>query len=109
VYCNSVRIAGDEMDEAIIKYIREKYNVLISESAAEEVKWTLGSAFPSELTRTMEVSGRDQFEGLSSDTVTASVDFDVLHGSDIEVQLGSSNTQTVGSAAFAGLQFTTRF
>jgi rod shape-determining protein MreB len=64
VFSDSILIAGDEMDEAIIKYIREKYNVLISESSSEEVKWTLGSAFPSEFSRTMEVSGRDQFEGL---------------------------------------------
>ena len=64
VFSDSILIAGDEMDEAVVKYIREKYNVLISESSAEEVKWTLGSAFPSDLTRTMEVSGRDQFEGL---------------------------------------------
>ena len=64
VFSDSILIAGDEMDEAIIKYIREKYNVLISETAAEEVKWTLGSAYKSEKTKTMEVSGRDQFEGL---------------------------------------------
>jgi len=64
VVSTSLRIAGDEMDEAIIKYIREKYNVLISESAAEEVKWNLGSAYPSEKPRTMSISGRDQFEGL---------------------------------------------
>ncbi len=64
VFSDSILIAGDEMDEAIIKYIREKYNVLISESSAEEVKWTLGSAFPTETPRTMEISGRDQFEGL---------------------------------------------
>ena len=44
VFADSILIAGDEMDEAIIKYIREKYNVLISEAAAEEVKWSLGSA-----------------------------------------------------------------
>ena len=64
VFSDSILIAGDEMDEAIIKYIREKYNVLISEASAEEVKWALGSAFPSETPRTMEISGRDQFEGL---------------------------------------------
>ena len=64
VFSDSILIAGDEMDEAVSKYIREKYNVLISEAASEEVKWTLGSAWPSEHTRTMEVSGRDQFEGL---------------------------------------------
>ncbi|MBK8727070.1 MAG: rod shape-determining protein [Holophagaceae bacterium] len=64
VFSDSILVAGDEMDEAIIKYIREKYNVLISEASAEEVKWSLGSAFPSAETRTMEISGRDQFEGL---------------------------------------------
>jgi rod shape-determining protein MreB len=64
VFSDSILIAGDEMDEAIIKYIREKYNVLISESAAEEVKWNLGSAYPSDKPRTMNISGRDQFEGL---------------------------------------------
>jgi rod shape-determining protein MreB len=64
VFSDSITVAGDEMDEAIIKYIREKYNVLISESAAEEVKWNLGSAYPSDKARTMSISGRDQFEGL---------------------------------------------
>jgi len=60
VFADSILIAGDEMDEAIIKYIREKYNVLM----AEEVKWSLGSAYSSDKTRTMSISGRDQFEGL---------------------------------------------
>jgi rod shape-determining protein MreB len=64
VFADSIPIAGDEMNEAIIKYIREKYSVLISESAAEEVKWNLGSAYPTENTRTMNVAGRDLFEGL---------------------------------------------
>ncbi|MDR3672452.1 MAG: rod shape-determining protein [Holophaga sp.] len=64
VFSDSITVAGDEMDEAILNYIREKYNVLISEVAAEEVKWSLGSAYPSEKTRTMYISGRDQFEGL---------------------------------------------
>ncbi|MDR0499522.1 MAG: rod shape-determining protein [Holophagales bacterium] len=64
VFSDSIPVAGDEMNEAIIKYIREKYNILISESAAEDVKWKIGSAYPSENTRTMSVSGRDQFEGL---------------------------------------------
>jgi rod shape-determining protein MreB len=64
VFSDSIAIAGDEMDEAISRYISEKYNVLISESAAEEVKWGLGSAYFSNKTRTMTVAGRDQFEGL---------------------------------------------
>ena len=64
VFSDSIPIAGDEMNEAIIKYVREKYNVLISESAAEDVKWKLGSAYPTEHSRTMSVSGMDMFEGL---------------------------------------------
>jgi len=64
VFSDSIAIAGDEMDEAINQYIFEKYNVLISSTAAEEVKWGLGSACPSQTTRTMTISGRDQFEGL---------------------------------------------
>jgi rod shape-determining protein MreB len=64
VFSDSIPIAGDKMDEAISQYIFEKYNMLISATAAEEVKWGLGSACPSPTTRTMAISGRDQFEGL---------------------------------------------
>ena len=64
VFADSITIAGDEMDVAILNYIREKYNLLISESTAEQVKWSLGSAYSSEKSRTMSISGRDQFEGL---------------------------------------------
>jgi len=64
VFSDSIPIAGDEMNEAIIKYVREKYNVLISESSAEDVKWRLGSAYPNEHSRTMSISGMDMFEGL---------------------------------------------
>ena len=64
VFEDSIPIAGDEMDEAILRYIRGKYNVLISEGAAEEVKWGLGSAYPSDQPRTMTISGQDYLEGL---------------------------------------------
>ena len=64
VFGDSITVAGDEMDEAILNYIREKYNLLFSESTAEQVKWSLGSAYSSEKSRTMSISGRDQFEGL---------------------------------------------
>ena len=46
VYSRSVRIAGDEMDEAIVNYIKKKYNLLIGERTAEEVKIRIGSAYP---------------------------------------------------------------
>ncbi len=64
VYSKSVRIAGDEMDEAIVNYIKRKYNVLIGERTAEEVKIQIGSAYPMEKSMTMEVKGRDLVAGI---------------------------------------------
>ena len=64
VYARSVRVAGNEMDEAIISYIKRKYNLLIGERTAELVKIELGNAWPSDVTRTMEVKGRDLVEGI---------------------------------------------
>lgn len=64
VYSKSVRIAGDEMDEAIVNYIKRKYNLLIGERMAEEVKIQIGSAYPMEKRMTMEVKGRDLVAGI---------------------------------------------
>ena len=64
VYARSVRIAGNEMDEAIISYIKRKYNLLIGERTAELIKIELGNAWPGEESRTMEVKGRDLVEGI---------------------------------------------
>ena len=64
VYSKSVRIAGDEMDEAIVNYIKRKYNLLIGERTAEEVKIAIGSAYPMEKRETMEVKGRDLVAGI---------------------------------------------
>lgn len=64
VYSKSVRIAGDEMDEAIINYVKRKYNLLIGERMAEEVKIKIGSAYPLEQRETMEVKGRDLVAGI---------------------------------------------
>src|SRR2546426_822514 len=65
VYAKSVRIAGDEMDEAIVQYIRKHYNLLVGERRAEEIKVTLGSAYPmGGERRTMEVKGRDLIDGI---------------------------------------------
>src|SRR2546430_6454389 len=65
VYCKSVRIAGDEMDESIIQYVKKHYNLLVGERRAEEIKIKLGSAYPmgTEL-KTMEVKGRDLIDGI---------------------------------------------
>lgn len=64
VYSKSIRIGGDEMDEAVVSYIKRKYNLLIGESTGENIKIKLGSAYPMEERRTMEVKGRDLLEGV---------------------------------------------
>lgn len=69
VVAKSVDIAGDEMDEVIMQYFRRKYNLVIGEATAEEVKVKIGSVFPLKEEMTMEVKGRDQSKGLPK-TVT---------------------------------------
>ena len=64
VVWSSVRIGGNRFDEAIINYIRKKYNLLVGEQTAEEIKIAIGSALPMEDERHMEVRGRDQVTGL---------------------------------------------
>ena len=64
VYAGSVRIGGDKFDEAIINYIRRNYGMLIGESTAENIKKTIGSAFPGSEVREMEVKGRNLAEGI---------------------------------------------
>jgi rod shape-determining protein MreB len=64
VYSRTVRVAGNEMDEAVIQYIKRKYNLLIGERTAEEIKMNLGSAFPLDEELTMEIKGRDLVEGI---------------------------------------------
>src|SRR5437867_4585070 len=64
VYSQSVRVAGNEMDEAVIQYIKKKYNLLIGERTAEQIKLEIGSAFPLEEPITMEIKGRDLIEGI---------------------------------------------
>ncbi len=64
VHSRSDKVAGNEMDEAITQYIKRKYNLLIGERTAERVKMEVGSAFPLEEKRTMEIKGRDLMEGV---------------------------------------------
>ncbi len=64
VYSKSVRVAGDKMDEAIINYIKRKYNLLIGERTAEEIKIAIGNAYPSDVVETMAVKGRDMVAGI---------------------------------------------
>jgi rod shape-determining protein MreB len=64
VYSRSVRVAGNQMDEDIVQYIKRKYNLLVGERTAEEIKINVGSAFPLEEELTMEIKGRDLVEGI---------------------------------------------
>jgi len=69
VYSRAIRVAGNEMDESIIQYIKRKHNLLIGERSAERVKMEIGSAAPLEEPLTMDVKGRDLIEGIPK-TVT---------------------------------------
>jgi rod shape-determining protein MreB len=76
VVWSSVRVGGNRFDEAIVNYVRKKYNLLIGEQTAEEIKIGIGSALPMEDERHMEVRGRDQVTGLpkiSSSEVTEAI------------------------------------
>ncbi len=64
VISNSLRVAGDAMDEAIIQYIKRKYNLTIGERTAEDVKIRIGSIYPQEKEESMEVKGRSLKTGL---------------------------------------------
>ncbi len=64
VFAKSIRIAGDEMDEAIVNYVKRKYNLLIGERTAEQIKIEIGSAFPLETRQTLDVKGRDLVAGV---------------------------------------------
>jgi rod shape-determining protein MreB and related proteins len=64
VTARSIRVAGDEMDEAIIQYSRKAYNLLIGERTAEDIKIKIGSAYPQKDEQTIEVRGRDLVSGL---------------------------------------------
>lgn len=73
VTCRSIRIAGDEIDEAISNYVRRTYNLFIGDRTAEEAKCEIGSAYPTEHERLMEVRGRDLISGLPrSATISSS-------------------------------------
>lgn len=64
VYSLSTRVGGDKMDDAIIQYIKRKYNLLIGERTAEVIKITIGNAYPENEIRTLEVKGRDLVTGI---------------------------------------------
>jgi rod shape-determining protein MreB len=72
VYSQSVRVGGDKMDEAIMSYMKRKYNLAIGEQTAERIKITLGNGYPLEKQLTMEVKGRDMIAGIPKTVVVNS-------------------------------------
>lgn len=71
VVSHSIKVAGDKIDEAIIHYIKRKYNLLIGEATAEEIKIKIGNVLPEEPFETMEIKGRDLITGIPK-TITVS-------------------------------------
>src|SRR5205809_890726 len=71
VHSRSDKVAGNEMDEAITQYIKRKYNLLIGERTAEQIKIEIGSAYVLEEPRTMEIKGRDLMEGIPKSVIVS--------------------------------------
>ena len=82
VYSRSVRMAGNQMDEAIMNYLKRKYNLLVGERTAEQIKMEIGSAYPLDKPLTMEIKGRNLIEGVPK-TIT-------IDDSEIRESLGES-------------------
>ncbi len=72
VTAQSIRVAGDDLDEAIITYIRKKHNLLIGERTAEQIKIEIGSAKPYEGETSIEIKGRNQVDGLPKNVIISS-------------------------------------
>ncbi len=72
VYARSVRVGGDKMDESIITHVKRKYNMLIGESSAEEIKIKIASAYPLEQEQQIEVKGRDLVSGIPKNILITS-------------------------------------
>jgi rod shape-determining protein MreB len=82
VASRSLRVAGDEMDQDIVQYLRNKYNLLVGEGIAEQIKWQIGSAYPLQPEKTMEVRGRNLVTGLPETLEVSSVEIrEALFGS----------------------------
>jgi rod shape-determining protein MreB len=94
VYSKTVKTGGDKMDEAIINYIKRKYNLLIGERTAEQIKMTIGSAYKADADdpKTMEVRGRDLVSGIPK---TLIIDDDEVREALMEQVLTIVNTLKV--------------
>jgi rod shape-determining protein MreB and related proteins len=74
VVSESVRVAGDRLDDAIMQYVKRRYNLVIGERTAEEMKVEIGAAVPLEQELKMDVRGRDQITGLPKTVTVQSSD-----------------------------------
>ncbi len=74
VYAKSIRVAGDEMDTAIIEYMKKTYNLMIGERTSEEIKIRIGSAYPLDEELSMDVRGRDLISGLPKTISVTSIE-----------------------------------
>jgi rod shape-determining protein MreB len=74
VTCESIRVAGDELDEAIMQHLRKNYNLLIGEQTAERIKIQIGSAAPLQQEVKVEVRGRDLIAGLPRKAIITSIE-----------------------------------
>ena len=82
VASRSLRVAGDEMDQDVVQYLRNKYNLLIGEGIAEQVKWQIGSAYPLQPEKTIEIRGRNLVTGLPETVEVSSIEIrEALSGS----------------------------
>jgi rod shape-determining protein MreB len=97
VYSRSVRVAGNEMDDAVMQFMKRKYNLLIGERTAEAIKMEVGSAYPLDKPLTMEIKGRNLIEGVPR-TVT-------IDDSEIREAL-SENISTIVNAIRVALERT---
>jgi rod shape-determining protein MreB len=85
VVSRSLRVAGDEMDQDIIEYIRNKYNLLVGERMSEQIKMEIGSAFPMESEKTMNIRGRNLVTGLPESIEISSIEVREALNSSLQV------------------------
>jgi rod shape-determining protein MreB len=85
VASRSLRVAGDEMDQDIVQYLRNKYNLLVGEGIAEQIKWKIGSAYPLHPEKTMEVRGRNLVTGLPESIEVSSIEIREALSSAVQV------------------------
>jgi rod shape-determining protein MreB len=95
VYSRLVRIAGNEMDNAIMQHLKRKYNLLIGERTAEAIKIQIGSAFPLDKPLTMEIKGRSLIEGMPKALI--------VDDSEIREALAESNNSLARLRLFGGV------